>query len=201
VKRASADLAAGFIAPVADGSSTDLVSRQDTVMGTVRESVAAQSSQLSAAADEILKQPKVEPSRFVPLSSAEAVLRYWSDFIPSWAGAISIDLLPVVLVLVLMIVHDAMRRETGTIEEAETVTAAELLRSLDLYRQLTGKSVAEPGAAPAETRPAAGEPAPTTVVVAEAAPPAVVVEPAPSVAAGTDATVTPLDTARKPSRP
>ena len=37
VKRASADLAAGFIAPVADGGTTDLVSRQDTVMGTVRE--------------------------------------------------------------------------------------------------------------------------------------------------------------------
>ena len=31
----------GFIAPVADGGTTDLVSRQDAVMGTVRESVAA----------------------------------------------------------------------------------------------------------------------------------------------------------------
>jgi hypothetical protein len=149
VKRAAADLSLGFIAPVADGSTTDLVSRQDTVMGTVRESVAAQSAALSQAADEILAQPKVEPHRFVPLSSAEAVLRYWSDFIPSWAGAISIDLLPVVLVLVLMIVHDAMRRETGQLQEAETVTAAEMLRSLDLYRQLTNKPlvVAEEGAA------------------------------------------------------
>jgi len=139
VKRASADLAAGFIAPVADGTSADLQTRQDTVMGTVRDSVASQSTALAAAADEILKQTRVQPHRFVPLSSAEAVLRYWSDFIPSWAGAISIDLLPVVLVLVLMIVYDAMRRETSTLQEADTVTAAEMLRSLDLYRQLTGR--------------------------------------------------------------
>jgi len=185
VKRAAADLAAGFIAPVADGSSTDLQSRQDTVMGTVRESVAAQSSQLAAAADEILKQPKVEPHRFVPLSSAEAVLRYWSDFIPSWAGAISIDLLPVVLVLVLMIVYDAMRRETEHLEEADTVTAAEMLRSMELYRQLTGQPLAEPAEA---------------IVVAEAqTPPAPIVEPVPP-APTADATVTPLDSARKPTR-
>ena len=100
VKRAAADLSVGFIAPIADGGTTDLVNRQDTVMGTVRESVAAQSAALTQAADEILSEPKVEPTRFVPLSSAEAVLRYWTDFVPSWAGAISIDLLPVVLVLV-----------------------------------------------------------------------------------------------------
>ncbi|HVY50124.1 MAG TPA: hypothetical protein VHA07_01040, partial [Devosia sp.] len=185
VKRASEDLAAGFIAPVADGGTTDLVSRQDTVMGTVRESVAAQSAQLAQAADEILKQPKVAPHRFVPLSSAEAVLRYWSDFIPSWAGAISIDLLPVVLVLVLMIVHDAMRREMGTIEEAETVTAGELLRSLDLYRQLTGRPLAEPASG-------AQEPAPAPDGQAEA-PAASGMPPPPA-----DATVTALDTARKP---
>jgi hypothetical protein len=154
----------------------------------VQKSVTAQSAALSAAADEILNEPKVEPRRFQPLSAAEAVLRYWSDFIPSWAGAISIYLLPVVLVLVLMIVHDAMRRELGTVEEAETITAAEMLRSLDLYRQLTGKVVAEPVFAGVP-----GEPVPDVEPVA-------VVEPEKAVAAAStaDATVTPLDTARKP---
>jgi hypothetical protein len=194
VKRAAADLAGGFIAPIADGGSTDLQSRQDTVMGTVRDSVAAESSQLSAAADEILKQPKVTPTRFTPLSSAEAVLRYWSDFIPSWAGAISIDLLPVVLVLVLMVVHDAMRRELETVAEADTMTAAELLRSLDLYRELTARPLTEPpvpaplpiepivAAAEAPVAPSAAAPPPA------AAPPAII----------PDATITALDSARKP---
>ncbi len=145
-------------------------------MENVRNSVAAQSAALSQAADEILAEAKVEPRRFVPLSSAEAVLRYWSDFIPSWAGAISIDLLPVVLVLVLMIVNDAMRKESQSATEADTMTAAEMLRAMSLYRQMTR----EPGPEAAD------------IAVAEAAtaPPP---EPAKD---GPDATVTPIELGR-----
>jgi hypothetical protein len=110
-------------------------------METVRVSVAAQSAALSAAADEILATPRVEQRRYVPLSSAEAVIRYWQDFIPSWAGAISIDLLPVVLVLVLMIVNDAMRQDSESLAEAETITAAEMLRAMALYRQMEAAGI------------------------------------------------------------
>lgn len=140
-------------------------------METVRASVAAQSAALSAAADEILATPSVEPRRYVPLSTAEAVIRYWGDFIPSWAGAISIDLLPVVLVLVLMIVHDAMRRETEHLAEAETITAAEMLRAVALYRRMEAAA-----AAPLEN--AADEP-PLATPAAE------------------DGTVTPIDAAQR----
>ena len=159
VKRASADLSAGFIAPVADGRSGDLALRQDQVMETVRASVASQSAALTTAADEILATPSVEQRRFVPLSSAEAVLRYWQDFIPSWAGAISIDLLPVVLVLVLMIVHDAMRRDSASLEEAENITAAEMLRAMALYRQMEAAGIdVATGRPRPEPEPVAPEP-------------------------------------------
>ncbi len=147
VKRAATDLSAGFIAPVADGRSADLASRQDQVMETVRTSVAAQSTALTLAADEILVTPAVEQRRFVPLSSAEAVIRYWSDFVPSWAGAISIDLLPVVLVLTLMVVNDAMRREAESLQEAETITAAEMLRAMALYKRMEAEGASEAAAA------------------------------------------------------
>ena len=190
VKRAAQDLSLGFIAPVADGQDAGLVVRQDQVMENVRNSVAAQSTALATAADEILAEPKVEPRRFVPLSSAEAVLRYWQDFIPSWVGAISIDLLPVVLVLVLMIVHDAMRREANSMEEAETITAAEMIRAVELYKQMQAVAPAEP----------------VEVVVAEAEPsaepelplsePEVVVEPS-----APDATVTPIDVRKRGEGP
>jgi len=66
----------------------------------VQEAVTAQSKALSAAASKILNDKPAAPSRFVPLSSAEAILRYAGDFIPSWAGAISIDLMPAVLVII-----------------------------------------------------------------------------------------------------
>ncbi|KQX38895.1 hypothetical protein ASD04_09625 [Devosia sp. Root436] len=181
VKRASADLSAGFIAPVADGRSGDLASRQDQVMETVRASVASQSAALTTAADEILATPAVEQRRFVPLSSAEAVLRYWQDFIPSWAGAISIDLLPVVLVLVLMIVHDAMRRDSASLEEAENITAAEMLRAMALFRQMEAAGIDVTTGQP-RTEPA--EPLSTDLPDVAEAPP-------------DDGTVTPIDAAQR----
>ena len=183
VKRAATDLSAGFIAPVANGQSADLANRQDRVMETVRASVAAQSTALTAAADEILATPAVEQRRFVPLSSAEAVIRYWSDFVPSWAGAISIDLLPLVLVLTLMVVNDAMRREAETLKEAETITAAEMLRAMALYKRMEAEGAAEAAAALApqiaelENEPKPDQPTPETTE--------------------DEATVTPIVTARK----
>lgn len=132
VARAASDLSAGFIAPVADGGSADLAGRQDAVMATVRESVAAQSAALSAAADEILAQPKVAERRYVPVSSAEAVLLYARSFLPSWAGAISIDLLPAVLVGILSVVFATIRRGEAQLTEAERISAADLMRSLEI---------------------------------------------------------------------
>ncbi len=188
VKRAASDLSAGFIAPVADGSVGDLASRQNQVMETVRLSVDAQSAALTLAADEILAAPVVEQRRFVPLSSAEAVIRYWSDFIPSWAGAISIDLLPVVLVLTLMIVNDAMRRDAESLKEAETITAAEMLRAMALYRRMEAEGAAEATAALAP-QIAEFEAGPAR----EAPPP----EDRPEKTAAEDGTVTPIDAAQR----
>ena len=77
----------------------------------------------------------------VPLSSAEAVLRYAADFIPAWAGAISIDLLPAVLVFILAIVHGAMRRQEERLPFAQRITAAELLEALEVQRALGRRGV------------------------------------------------------------
>ncbi len=137
VKRAADDLSLGFIAPVASGAEAALAQRQDQVMETIRTSVTSQSKVLSAAADEILARKPVAERRFVPLSSAEAVLRYASDFIPSWAGAISIDLLPAVLVFMLAIVHSALRRQEDSLPLAERITAAELIEALRVGRAVT----------------------------------------------------------------
>lgn len=136
VKRAAEDLSLGFIAPVADGQAADLADRQDQVMQTIRASVASQSQVLSQAADDILARAPVADRRFVPLSSAEAVLRYAADFIPAWAGAISIDLLPAVLVFILAVVHSAIRRQEERLPFAQRITAAELIEALEVQRVL-----------------------------------------------------------------
>ena len=135
VKRAADDMAKSFIAPAADGRTADLAGRQNTVVGNVEKAVAAQATALSSAAAAIIGNGPVEPARFQPLSTAEAVLRYAGDFLPSWAGAISIDLLPAVLVLALCVVHAALRREAEP-ADAEAMTAAQLIAALRLAREV-----------------------------------------------------------------
>jgi hypothetical protein len=155
VKRAADDLATGFIAPAADGRSADLAGRQSAVVDNVERAVAAQAQALSQAAQAIIGTGPVEPARYQPLSTAEAVLRYAGDFLPSWAGAISIDLLPAVLVLILCVVQAAIRRE-DTPADAETMTAAQLLTALRLLREVEGEQRLVPASGPAP--PEAAEP-------------------------------------------
>jgi hypothetical protein len=145
VKRAAASLSSGFIAPAAGGRSTDLADRQTAVVGKVESSIAVQAASLADAADKILATPPVEPIRFQTMSPAEAVLRYAGDFIPSWAGAISIDLMPAVLVLILCVVHAAIRREGLPAFSASNMTAGELLAALNISREIEDKRRLSPG--------------------------------------------------------
>src|SRR3954466_15117492 len=147
VKRAVTSLSSGFIAPAAGGRSADLADRQTAVVGKVESSIAAQAASLSDAADKILATPRIEPIRFQTLSPAEAVLRYAGDFIPSWAGAISIDLMPAVLVLILCVVHAAIRREGLPSVSASNMTAGELVAALQMAREV------EEAGRPAEATP------------------------------------------------
>ena len=136
VKRAADDLAKGFIAPAAGGRTADLADRQTAVVGRVEAAVAAQSQALSAAADKVLAERPAEPVQFKPLSTAEAILRYAGDFIPSWAGAISIDLMPAVLVIILCVAHAAIRREGAPVATGNTMTASELITAMRLAREV-----------------------------------------------------------------
>ena len=139
VKRAAEDLAQGFIAPAADGRTAALAERQSDVVGKVERAVATQSAALAAAAEDILAQEKVVPMRFNPLSPPEAVLRYAGDFLPSWAGAISIDLMPAILIFILCVVEAAIREQEDPELSANTMTAADVIRAVRLFEHIKGQ--------------------------------------------------------------
>src|SRR6202030_2904783 len=175
VKRAAASLSSSLIAPAAGGHTADLADRQTAVVGNVESSIAAQAASLSDAADKSLATPRVEPIRFQTLSPAEAVLRYAGDFIPSWAGAISIDLMPAVLVLILCVVHAAIRREGLPAFTASNMTAGELVAALQMAREVGEVQRPVPGEANSQRESVAG----------------------PAAAAADDENVTALSTARQ----
>jgi hypothetical protein len=87
------------------------------------------------------------------------VLRYAGDFIPSWAGAISIDLMPAVLVLILCVVHAAIRREGFPAVSASNMTAGEMIAALQMAREVGDARQVAPGEAKAD-RERVAEPPP-----------------------------------------
>jgi hypothetical protein len=119
-----------------------------------KAAIEVQSNALASAADAILARDPVVPVRFVPLSTPEAVLLYAEDFLPSWAGAISIDLLPAVLILILAGVHSAIRREEGAEMDAHHVTVHEMNQALRLYNAMQPPQPVQ--ASPRPFRPRAG---------------------------------------------
>jgi hypothetical protein len=140
VKRAADDLSASFIEPVASGQDSDLRQRQTQAVQRIAVFVEEQGKALSRAAGRILELAPVAPLRFAPVSTAEAVLMYAKDFIPSWAGAISIDLLPGVLVLILMIVQSAIREHEDPQPLEATMTLRELSAALDALSRIEHKT-------------------------------------------------------------
>ncbi len=157
VRRQAEDLSRSFIMPAVTGLSADLRDRQSQVLDEVRSTVDETSAVLAAAADEILARPAVQPLRFVPLSPAEAVLLYAADFVPSWAGAIAIDLLPGVLVLILMVVHTSIRKQEMHLARDESMSLKDLQAALEAWSRLSraaqGDTPAQRHAEPLEPEP------------------------------------------------
>lgn len=84
------------------------------------------------------------------------MLRYAGDFIPSWAGAISIDLMPAVLVLILCVVHAAIRREGLPAVSASNMTVGELVAAMQMAREVEqARQTAAPGEMKVDGKPAA----------------------------------------------
>ena len=93
---------------------------------------------LTQAAGEVLALPQPSEAIYAPMSAADAVIVYAGNFIPAWAGAISIDLLPAVLVFIIMVVQAAIRRGRGDGHTDDRMTVGEMraaLAAADMLRR------------------------------------------------------------------
>ncbi|MBV7410392.1 hypothetical protein [Maritimibacter sp. DP1N21-5] len=146
VARAAADLRDSVVLPDLDSSTTEGRAAQSSTIDSVMTLLADRASTLTTAANEVTALPEPSEIEYTPLSAADAVIRYAGNFVPSWAGAIAIDLLPAVLVFVLMVTQAAIRQGMGAQSIEETMTIAEMraalaaARELDLDRQPTDPS-------------------------------------------------------------
>jgi hypothetical protein len=126
VDRAARDLPASVVLPELDGRTADIRLNQESTIQSVLSLLDQRAETLSQAADAVLAMPAPAETTYAPISTADAVIRYAGDFVPSWAGAIAIDLLPAVLVLIMMVVQAAIRAGRDPLPLDERLTLAEM---------------------------------------------------------------------------
>lgn len=148
VDRAARDLAASVVLPELDGSSDTIRGAQQTTIESVLQLLGQRADSLQQAAQEVIALPAAEETTYQPISSADAVLRYAGDFIPSWAGAIAIDLLPAVLVFMMMVAQSAIREDRAFLDPEETMTLRELRAAMIAYRGIEAAGLQHDPAAP-----------------------------------------------------
>ena len=136
VARAAADLPASVVLPELDGRNTSVRQAQSATINSVLDALDQRSKTLQDAAEEVLEiEPPIETA-YNPISSADAVIRYAHNFVPSWAGAIAIDLLPAVLVFVLAITQAAIRSGRDGLSIEETLTLADLKAAMNAMKDV-----------------------------------------------------------------
>lgn len=136
VDRAAADLPASVVLPELDGRTSTVRDAQSATIGSVLDALDQRSQTLGQAADQVLEMEPPQETAYNPISSADAVIRYASSFVPSWAGAIAIDLLPGVLVFVLAVTQAAIRSGRDGLSIEETLTLADLRAAVNAMRDV-----------------------------------------------------------------
>jgi hypothetical protein len=136
VARAAQDLSASVVMPRLDGPTAETRAGQEATIGSVLTVLGQRADTLRQAAEQVIARPAPPETTYTPISTADAVIRYAGNFVPSWAGAIAIDLLPAVLVLILAVTQSAIRSGRGGAGVAETLTLAELRAAVAGLREI-----------------------------------------------------------------
>lgn len=136
VARSAEDLPASIVLPELDGRNSAIREAQSATIKSVLEALDRRSKTLLAAANDVLKMEPPEETAYNPISSADAVIKYAENFIPSWAGAIAIDLLPAVLVFILAVTQAAIRQNEDSLAMEDSLTLAELKASVSALKEV-----------------------------------------------------------------
>ncbi|MBS0126648.1 hypothetical protein [Thetidibacter halocola] len=136
VERAAQDLSASVVLPELDASTEESRANQSITIDSVLAVLATRATTLERAAQAVQDMAPAPEVNYTPLSSADAVILYARNFVPSWAGAIAIDLLPGVLVFILAVTQSAIRqgREGAGVED--TLTLAELRAAMAAFDEI-----------------------------------------------------------------
>lgn len=136
VDRAARDLAQSVVLPRLDAQDAGGQAAQRATITSLLDVLARRAETLQSAAASVLALEPAAEVVYTPISTADAVIRYARNFAPSWAGAIAIDLLPAVLVLIVSVAQGAIRAGRDPAEPEDALTIGELRAAMLALRQV-----------------------------------------------------------------
>ncbi|MEO0773041.1 MAG: hypothetical protein AAFZ04_07655, partial [Pseudomonadota bacterium] len=122
VDRAAKDLAQSVVLPRLDASGAGGQAAQQATINSLLDVLVQRAETLGSAAAAVLARPPSAEVVYTPISTADAVIKYAANFVPSWAGAIAIDLLPAVLVIIVAVAQSAIRAGRDPVEAEDAMT-------------------------------------------------------------------------------
>ena len=164
VARAAEDLRASVVLPELDRRNASIRDAQSSTIASILDALDQRSRTLKRAADDVLAMDPPLETAYNPNSAADAVIKYAKHFVPSWARAIAIDLLPAVLVFVLAITQAAIRSDRDGTSVEDSLTPADLKAAMNAM----GDVESSIGAADAEIRRRSAGPSPKPKVAGPA---------------------------------
>lgn len=132
VVRSANDLSASVVLP----EVSEISGEQSSTIESVLTVLSQRAETLRQAAEAVIALPAPADTTYTPISAADAVILYAGNFVPSWAGAIAIDLLPAVLVFIVMVTQAAIRQGRGRAGVEDTLTLAEFRAALGAVREV-----------------------------------------------------------------
>lgn len=136
VDRAARDLAQSVVLPRLDADNASGQAAQQATIDSLLAVLARRADTLQTAASDVLALAPAGDVIYTPISTADAVIRYASNFAPSWAGAIAIDLLPAVLVLIVAVAQAAIRTGREPFRSEDSMTVSELRAAVLALREI-----------------------------------------------------------------
>ncbi len=148
VARAAQDLSASVVLPELES----LRGEQQATVTAVLTVLGQRADTLRMAAEAVIAMPAATDTTYTPISAADAVILYAENFVPSWAGAIAIDLLPMVLVFIVAITQAAIRQGRGRAGTEDLLTMTEFRAALETVKEVEA-ALHRPPTAPVPPQP------------------------------------------------
>ena len=163
VVRAAQDLSASVVTPQLNAQSAETRQDQAATIDSVLTVLGQRAETLRLAAVNVNEMTAPEETVYTPISTADAVIKYAGNFVPSWAGAIAIDLLPAVLVLIMTVTQAAIRAYRDGSTSEDLMTLADLRAAMIAMREIEGHTAVKAPEPVPEPHPVPGpKPVPMT---------------------------------------